>query len=322
MSTGKLRISILALLAAVAALDAQLVQAQWQPAYVKGDFDGDLYFDLILQRRQPEETSWPAQIWLMNGAVRKAVATLTPQPIQGLRIVGADDFNRDAKTDLVLQKEETGEAEIWLLDGTTRIGSPLAVDGGSPGDTWTLAATGDFNHDGWADLLWQHASGSLQIWLMEGEKPTAVMVPSPSAPNASNWQVAATADFDHGGDLDFVWHNVTSGKAVVWTMDAALVRSTDPLASGFTDPTQPEADAGWRIVAAGQLDGAVALIWQHIAPSIAEAVELPDTDGQIHIWLMGGGGGPGHGYLAALPENQWHTQPSSLPVGYLIVGPR
>ncbi len=32
---------------------------------------------------------------------------------------------------------------------------------------WTLAGTGDFNHDGTADLLWSNANGALGLWLMQ-----------------------------------------------------------------------------------------------------------------------------------------------------------
>lgn len=325
MDAGKLGKRLLAGLAAASTL---VVAWGGHPAhaaapetdYVKGDFDGDSQFDLIFQSRITDPNgNWPVQIWLMDGLVRRAVATLTPQPAQDFAVVGADDFNLDGKTDLVLQYEKTEEVEIWLLDGTTRVGAPLPTNTDPPGAGWVVRATGDFDHDGYADLLWQDPTGNMQAWLMDRERLREVVIPSPAFPNAVNWQIAASADFDHAGDLDFVWHNLDSGKAVVWSMDGDLVRLSDPLATGFTSPSQPAADGGWRVVAIGKVDGAVAMVWQHIAPSSGEGITSPDTDGQIHIWLMGGGGG---GNLTALLENQRLSDPAEPPPGYIIVGPR
>ena len=34
---------------------------------------------------------------------------------------------------------------------------------------WDIAGTGDFNNDGYADILWRnHTTGDVAIWLMNG----------------------------------------------------------------------------------------------------------------------------------------------------------
>jgi serralysin len=35
---------------------------------------------------------------------------------------------------------------------------------GNPGPSWRAIATGDFNGDGYADIVWQNNSGEVAIW--------------------------------------------------------------------------------------------------------------------------------------------------------------
>jgi hypothetical protein len=39
---------------------------------------------------------------------------------------------------------------------------------GNPGPSWHVIATGDFNGDGYSDILWQNDSGEVAIWEMNG----------------------------------------------------------------------------------------------------------------------------------------------------------
>jgi hypothetical protein len=39
---------------------------------------------------------------------------------------------------------------------------------GNPGPAWHVKGSGDFNGDGFADILWQDDSGNVAIWEMKG----------------------------------------------------------------------------------------------------------------------------------------------------------
>ena len=39
---------------------------------------------------------------------------------------------------------------------------------GNPGPSWHVKGTGDFNGDGFSDILWQNDSGEAAIWEMNG----------------------------------------------------------------------------------------------------------------------------------------------------------
>ena len=51
------------------------------------------------------------------------------------------------------------------MNGTNIIGAAVV---GNPGPSWHALGTGDFNGDGFADILWQNSSGAVAIWEMNG----------------------------------------------------------------------------------------------------------------------------------------------------------
>ncbi len=79
-----------------------------------------------------------------------------------------DDFNGDGFSDILWQST-SGQAAIWEVDGNNPIpGGGSRVDN-NPGPSWTEVASGDFNGDGYADILWQNTiTGQASIWEMNG----------------------------------------------------------------------------------------------------------------------------------------------------------
>jgi ELWxxDGT repeat protein len=99
-------------------------------------------------------------------AVSNAYSTgLTPSDITVLATAPPPgDFNGDGKSDILWQND-SGEAVIWELNGTSVIGGGSL---GNPGLSWHAVGTGDFNGDGRSDILWQNSSGEAAIWEMNG----------------------------------------------------------------------------------------------------------------------------------------------------------
>jgi hypothetical protein len=71
-------------------------------------------------------------------------------------LMGAGDFNRDGRVDLVARTTATGE--LWLYPGTTtaRLGTRSKVGNGWQ-DLRDLTGVGDFDRDGYTDLIAVHA---------------------------------------------------------------------------------------------------------------------------------------------------------------------
>jgi hypothetical protein len=86
--------------------------------------------------------------------------------------LGTGDFNGDGRSDILWQND-SGEAAIWEMNGTTVIG---AASIGNPGPDWHIMGTGDYNHDGKSDILWQNSSGAVAVWELNGTSTIAAAV--------------------------------------------------------------------------------------------------------------------------------------------------
>ncbi len=169
---------------------------------------------------------------------------------------------------------------------------------------WKLSATGDFDADGRADILWRNTtSQKLVIWTMNGYQKIGNIIPSPDQAADANWEVAAAADFNGDNNRDLLWYNQTSGKIVLWFMDAAVVRITGQ----FTNPASV-GNNNWRVLAVGDygkgpggLYDTNDIVWQN------------DTSKKVVVWFMD---------LAGSRTGGTFTVPDTLLGSWDLVGPR
>ncbi len=141
-----------------------------------------------------------------TGSATLAIKTSPPLP---------NHFNSDGKS--VLWQNDSGEAYIWLINGTNSVGGGSL---GNPGATWHIEGTGDFNDDGQTDILWQNDNGQADIWLMNGTTPTVQSFVG--ANPGSTWHIKTTADFNGDGKSDVLWQN-DSGEAYIWLIDGTNI---------------------------------------------------------------------------------------------------
>jgi serralysin len=99
-----------------------------------GDFNGDGKSDILWQN-----DSGQAAIWLMNGTNMIGGGLVGSNPGASWHVVGAGQFGNvgDIKSDILWQND-SGQAAVWLMDGTSMIGGGLV--GGNPGADWHLIA--------------------------------------------------------------------------------------------------------------------------------------------------------------------------------------
>ena len=93
--------------------------------------------------------------------------------------------------------------------------------------TWSIVATGDFNGDGKADIVWRDTTGNVAVWLMNG---TAVLQTGGLGLAPVNWSIAETGDFNGDGKSDLLWRD-TSGNVAIWFLNGVTVSSTAPVAT-------------------------------------------------------------------------------------------
>jgi hypothetical protein len=192
------------------------------------------------------------------------------------------DFDGDGKADILWQND-SGQAAVWLMDGTNLAGSGLA--GSNPGPTWHVKGAGDFDGDGKADILWQNDSGQAALWTMNG---TNLLNGGPIGSNPGpTWHVTSAGDFDVDGKADILWQN-DSGQASVWLMSGPNLTSSG-LVGGNPGPS-------WHVKGAGDFDGdgKSDVLWQN-------------DSGQAAIWTMNGTNLLGGGPVGSNPGPTWHV---------------
>src|SRR5438477_724951 len=108
---------------------------------------------------------------------------------------------------------------------------------------WSLAAIGDFNGDGKADLFWRHTDGSAVTWLMNGGTILNAIFYNHMGPE---WAVSGTGDFYGDGKSEIVWRYVPDGSIYIWrNVDQVAVQSSSLGRPGGT----------WQVAAIGDFNG-------------------------------------------------------------------
>lgn len=202
-----------------------------------------------------------------TGTIALAITSVTGTPTG----TAAGDLSGDGRSDIVWNNPLTGGSYAWLMNGLTATNSaPLYTDPDG-GFGWRVVATGDFNGDGKADLLWYNPLyGQTAIWLMNGAAQISGALINVDAPNG--WRPVAAGDTNGDGRADIIWWNASTGQSAIWLMNGYAQISSAVIFSSTTN--------GWRPVATGDFngDGRADLVWYH------------PTAGQTAIWLMNSNG--------------------------------
>jgi serralysin len=187
-----------------------------------------------------------------------------------------------------------------FLDLTSRVFTPSALGTGviggttlgtNPGPTWHVMATGDFNGDGHADILWQNDNGAAVDWLMNATG-TPIGGGNIGINPGPTWHAVATGDFNGDGHSDILWQN-DNGAVVDWLMNAT---GTGLIGGGNLGNPGPS----WHVKATADCngDGHADILWQN-------------DNGASANWLLNDSafiGGGTIGNLATNPGPTWHAK--------------
>ena len=140
------------------------VNSGWN-AVATGDFTKDGKTDILWRNNVNGQNI----VWAMDGTTRTNSTFLPEVAVNsGWDIVGAGDFTKDGKTDILWRNSVNGQNLVWAMDGTTRTSSTFLPE--VPNSSgWKVAGVGDFTKDGNADILWHNSlDGSIGVWGMDG----------------------------------------------------------------------------------------------------------------------------------------------------------
>lgn len=191
----------------------------------------------------------------------------------GWTAITAGDFNGDGASDILLQNNTTGAAEILFTN--TKAGEPVGtVDSvgqvASPGAGWKIVSSGDFNGDGNSDIMWQNpTTGQTEIYLMNG----STIASTATLNSGSNLTAIGTGDFNGDGNSDVVFLNNTDHSAQIWLMNGTT-ETGSPIT--VAQPTPTGAETNFVLVGAEDVngDGYSDLLWRDTTTGDVKATEF------------------------------------------------
>ena len=172
-----------------------------------------------------------------------------------------------------------------ISDGTLTSSATASIVVGAPALS-VSKVPGDFNGDGFSDILWQNiAGGQAAVWEMNGSDHTGG---GPVSPNPGpSWTEVGLGDFDGDGHADILWQNTTGGQVAVWEMNGS--------ARTGGGPVSPNPGPDWKAIGSGDFNG----------DGLSDILFQNTTSGQASVWEMNGNTLIGGGAVSPNPGLAW-----------------
>ena len=119
--------------------------------------------------------------------------------------VAPHDFNDDGRSDIILQND-SGQTVDWLGSANGALVDNSAVFSTNPGADWHVEGLGDFNGDGFGDVLWRSDSGAVVTFLGQSNGSFLGNVNFNLNPGL-DWHIEGTGDFNGDGRDDILWRS-------------------------------------------------------------------------------------------------------------------
>ena len=216
-----------------------------------GDFSGDGKADILWR-----QNGGSLVLWSMNGSTIASSDSLTfrgkpVSPDASWSVAGTGDFDGNGKTDILWRQSAGGALAIWSMNDSSVTSSASVLYQGNkvmPDASWSVAGIGDFNGDGFADVLWRNSNNSLSLWQMAGSSVSstgAITYQGNVATPDASWKLVEIGDFNGDGNCDVLWRN-DNGTMAEWLMKGSqIIASQAPSAQG----SAISPDGSWSVQA-------------------------------------------------------------------------
>lgn len=184
-----------------------------------------------------------------------------------------NDFNRDGRSDLLFRDLNSGWLTNWIVAPAGGLSNNNATAAVYFTQDWTVAGTGDFNGDGYGDILLRQFDGWLTNWLGSAGGAFVNNGPNATAFVSTDWHIVGTGDFNHDGRDDLLFAS-DSGWVTNWLgTEAGGFVNNGAKASLYFSPD-------WHVIGTGDYNG----------DGFADIL-LRNDNGWVTNWLGTTGGG-------------------------------
>ncbi|MBW7974350.1 FG-GAP-like repeat-containing protein [Bradyrhizobium sp. BR 10289] len=165
----------------------------------------------------------------------------------GVPNTAVNDFNGDARGDMLLINNAAHTVYQWQMNGT-QLSANLLVGTINGAAGWNYIGNADFNGDGRADMLFINSSThGVAEWQMDGN--TILASPQIGTYNAAaGWSFTGTGDFNGDGKSDLLFQNATTNGVAMWQMNGTQVTDSGQIGT-------VNAAAGWHFTSTGDFNG-------------------------------------------------------------------
>jgi hypothetical protein len=191
------------------------VPGSWQ-IMGTGYFNNDAYADIVWQGSYGQIGNWfggPNGTFTINDH-------LLPQ--DGWFVAGVGDFNGDHIDEILITGQAADSSRnfvdvVWATNGDFEFSlGPI----GELANNWSVAGIGDFNGDGYDDILWRNwTDGRIMNWQSSpsfGTSGVGMTVNNASAAQVQDWHITTVGDFNGDGYDDILWRQNGTGWTGTW----------------------------------------------------------------------------------------------------------